>query len=92
VVVTGRRELAQLGYRSTLTVGGYYDQEDMWGPQEEYSKLEPHDTKHENFLVLGPWSHGFWRSSSRRLGNLSFEEPIGKEFRSQAEAKFFAII
>ena len=22
----------------TLTVGGYYDQEDMYGPQEEYAK------------------------------------------------------
>ena len=54
----------------TLTVGGYYDQEDMFGPQEEYAKLEPHDTHHENFLVLGPWRHGYWSSSSHRLGNL----------------------
>ncbi len=30
----------------TLSVGGYYDQEDMYGPQEEYAKLEPHDSKH----------------------------------------------
>jgi putative CocE/NonD family hydrolase len=73
----------------TLSVGGYYDQEDMWGPQEEYEKLEPHDDKHENFLVLGPWRHGFWSSSSQHLGNLNFHEPIGKEFRSQIEAKFF---
>ena len=74
----------------TLTVGGYYDQEDMWGPQEEYAKLEPHDAKHENFLVLGPWRHGYWSSSSRRLGNLEYGEPIGKEFRQQIEARFFA--
>jgi uncharacterized protein len=74
----------------TLTVGGYYDQEDMWGPQEEYSKLEPQDAHNENFLVLGPWSHGFWRSSTRHLGDLSFGEPVGKEFRGQIEAKFFA--
>ncbi len=74
----------------TLTVGGYYDQEDMWGPQEEYAKLEPHDDKHENFLVLGPWRHGYWSSSSRHLGNLNYGEPIGKEFRTQIEAKFFA--
>jgi len=73
----------------TLSVGGYYDQEDMWGPQEEYKSLEPHDAKHENFLVLGPWRHGSWGSSSRRLGNLNYGEPIGKEFRSQIEAKFF---
>jgi uncharacterized protein len=73
----------------TLSVGGYYDQEDMWGPQEEYRKLEPHDSKHENFLALGPWRHGSWASSSRHLGNLNYGESIGKEFRAQIEAKFF---
>ncbi len=74
----------------TLTVGGYYDQEDMFGPQEEYSKLEKHDTGHENFLVLGPWRHGSWSSDSRHLAALQYGEPIGKEFRGQIEAKFFA--
>jgi putative CocE/NonD family hydrolase len=74
----------------TLSVGGYYDQEDMWGPQQEYGKLEPHDAQHENFLVLGPWRHGYWSSSSRYLGNLDYGAPIGKEFRARIEAKFFA--
>jgi predicted acyl esterase len=73
----------------TLSVGGYYDQEDMWGPQEEYASLEPHDAKHENFLVLGPWRHGSWASSSRHLGALQYGESIGKEFRSQIEGKVF---
>ncbi|MGA3130225.1 MAG: CocE/NonD family hydrolase [Terracidiphilus sp.] len=73
----------------TLTVGGYYDQEDMYGPQEEYAKLEPHDTMHENFLVLGPWRHGYWSSSNWSLGNLKYGEPIGTEFRTRIEAKFF---
>jgi uncharacterized protein len=74
----------------TLSVGGYYDQEDMFGPQIEYATLEPHDAHHENFLVLGPWRHGSWASSSRHLGNLDYGESIGKEFRAQIEAKFFA--
>ena len=74
----------------TLTVGGYYDQEDMYGPQKEYAKLEPHDLQHDNFLVLGPWRHGYWSTSSRRLGNLDYGQPIGKEFRTDIEAKFFA--
>ncbi len=73
----------------TLSVGGYYDQEDMWGPQEEYKTLEPHDQKRENFLALGPWRHGSWASSSRHLGNLNYGAPIGKEFRTRIEAKFF---
>jgi hypothetical protein len=74
----------------TLTVGGYYDQEDMFGPQIEYDFLEPHDANRQNFLVLGPWRHGFWSSSARHLGNLDYTEPIGKEFRAQIEARFFA--
>ncbi len=67
-----------------------YDQEDMYGPQIEYSTLEPHDANHQNFLVLGPWRHGSWSQSSRHLGNLDYGEPIGKEYRAQIEAKFFA--
>jgi putative CocE/NonD family hydrolase len=74
----------------TLTVGGYYDQEDMFGPEIEYQSLEPHDVNHQNFLVLGPWRHGSWASSSRHLGNLDYTQPIGKEYRAQIEAKFFA--
>jgi putative CocE/NonD family hydrolase len=74
----------------TLTVGGYYDQEDMFGPQEEYARLQPHDDHHRNFLVLGPWRHGYWNASTRHLGNLDYTEPIGKEYRARIEAKFFA--
>jgi uncharacterized protein len=74
----------------TLSVGGYYDQEDMYGPQAEYTALEAHDSEHKNFLVLGPWRHGYWSSSTRSLGNLEFGEAIGKEYRSRIEAKFFA--
>jgi putative CocE/NonD family hydrolase len=74
----------------TLSVGGYYDQDDMFGPEIEYSTLEPHDQRHQNYLVLGPWRHGYWSSSSRHLGNLDYTEPVGKEFRARIEAKFFA--
>jgi uncharacterized protein len=73
----------------TLSVGGYYDQEDMWGPQEEYAKLEPEDGKHENFLALGPWRHGSWALSSRHLGDLDYGQSISDEFRAGIEAKFF---
>ena len=74
----------------TLSVGGYYDQEDMWGPQEEYATLEPHDSKHENFLVLGPWRHGSWSQTTRHLGAIQYGAPIGRDFRGQIEAPFFA--
>ena len=74
----------------TLSVGGYYDQEDMFGPELEYATLEPYDANHQNFLVLGPWRHGSWSQSSRHLGAIQYGEPIGREFRAQIEAPFFA--
>jgi uncharacterized protein len=73
----------------TLSVGGTYDQEDMFGPQIEYSTLEQFDAKRENFLVLGPWRHGSWSSSSNQLGHLKYGEPISNQFRENIEAKFF---
>ena len=59
----------------TLEVGGWWDQEDMWGTQAEYAALEPHDARGEVFMVLGPWNHGGWAGSGRQLGAISFGEP-----------------
>ncbi len=77
----------------TLEVGGYWDQEDMWGTQEEYEKLHAHDDKHQAFMVLGPWNHGGWGGSGRELGGdfgkVSFGEPTGDEYRKNFEAPFF---
>ncbi len=74
----------------TLEVGGYWDQEDMWGPQAEYATLKPHDTKHEVFMVLGPWNHGEWVSTTRHLGVVDFGSATGDWFRNQIQAPFFA--
>lgn len=74
----------------TLEVGGYWDQEDMWGPQAQFAALKPHDTKHEVFLVLGPWNHGQWVRTTRHLGALDFGSATGDTFRQRIEAPFFA--
>ena len=74
----------------TLFVGGFWDQEDMFGPQEAYARLELHDTSHENFLVIGPWNHGQWGDTTRHLGEIYFGEPTTDEFRRSYEAPFFA--
>jgi putative CocE/NonD family hydrolase len=77
----------------TLEVGGYWDQEDMWGTQAEYAALKAQDTKHEVFLVLGPWNHGGWEFAARRLGStfgtIDFGEATGTEYRKTIEAPFF---
>jgi uncharacterized protein len=65
-----------------LHVGGYYDQEDINGPQLMYGHMEKKDSFHRNYIVLGPWNHGQW--GSRRgdsLGKISFGSNTGVWFR-----------
>ncbi len=73
----------------TLEVGGWWDQEDMWGTQAEYAALEPHDAKHEVFLVLGPWNHGGWSGPGKTLGAVDNGSATGEEYRKTIEAPFF---
>jgi putative CocE/NonD family hydrolase len=73
----------------TLEVGGWWDQEDMWGTQAEYAALKPHDSKGEVFMVLGPWNHGGWGSTTRHLGPLDFGAATGDQYRKTIEAPFF---
>lgn len=74
----------------TLLVGGFWDQEDMYGPQEAYASLEPHDSTKEVFMVIGPWNHGQWGATASRLGAVEFGERTTDEFRARYEAPFFA--
>ena len=74
----------------TLEVGGFWDQEDMWGPQAQYATLHAHDTNGEVKLALGPWNHGEWRRDATELGQLNWGEPTGTEFQRDVEAPFFA--
>jgi len=56
-----------------LHVGGYYDQEDLNGPQLMYHHLEKTDSFNRNFIVLGPWSHGQWAANKAdSLGRIDF--------------------
>jgi len=73
----------------TLEVGGWWDQEDMWGTQAEYAALNPHDSKGQVFLVLGPWNHGGWAPTTRHLGVLDFGASAGEQYRKTIEAPFF---
>jgi uncharacterized protein len=89
----------------TLEVGGYWDQEDMWGTQAEYAALRPNeavnaaaegtDPQHKVFMVLGPWNHGGWaRGPGEQLasdfGKVTFGgKETGPYYRHNIEAPFF---
>ncbi len=56
-----------------LHVGGYFDQEDLNGPQEQYAHMEKQDATNKNFILLGPWNHGGWEGAKGdSLGKISF--------------------
>ncbi len=75
----------------TLNVGGWWDQEDFYGPLTIYRELEKHDDQRRNFLVVGPWRHGGWSSGpGQQLGKIDFGSPTGEYFRTKIEAPFFA--
>jgi putative CocE/NonD family hydrolase len=83
----------------TLEVGGYWDQEDMWGTQAEYAALRPHedpnDPMHHVYMVLGPWNHGGWSFGpgselTSHYGGITFGgENTGSYYRATFEAPFF---
>jgi putative CocE/NonD family hydrolase len=75
----------------TLNVAGWFDQEDFRGPLKIYELLEKHDSKDQNFLVVGPWNHGGWAGGpGDKLGKMTFDSAAGKYFRSDVQAPFFA--
>jgi uncharacterized protein len=73
----------------TLTVGGWWDQEDRYGPLATYRALERGDTGHRNWLVMGPWNHGGWRRGEPR--RMAVVDPgTSEEYLRDVEAPWFA--
>jgi uncharacterized protein len=66
-----------------LHVGGYYDQEDLNGPQLMYNHMEKNDKANNNHIVLGPWNHGQWtRNRADSLGKIAFENNTAAWFQA----------
>jgi uncharacterized protein len=75
----------------TLSVAGWWDQEDFYGPLKIYETWEKHDTSGLNTVVVGPWNHGGWsRGIGDRLGPIKFDKPTAWQFREKIEVPFFA--
>lgn len=75
----------------TLTVGGWWDQEDFYGPLTTYAGFEKHDTQGKNFMVIGPWNHGGWSAGEgTNLDKIKFNVPTSKYYRETIQAGFFA--
>jgi hypothetical protein len=73
-----------------LTVGGWFDAEDVFGPLHLYGSAEKQNPGAVNLLVEGPWSHGGWaRTDGATLGNANFASNTSKFFQDEIEFPFF---
>ena len=58
---------------AVLTVGGWFDTEDLYGPLKTYAFIEKQNPGISNTLIMGPWQHGGWQSSEgSSLGDAEF--------------------
>ncbi len=73
-----------------MTVGGWYDAEDLFGTLGVYQAIESSSPAAYNILVMGPWYHGGWsRSDGESLGNIHFGSDISAFYRKDIEFPFF---
>jgi len=75
---------------AVMTVGGWFDAEDLYGPLNIYRSIEERNPEVFNILVMGPWPHGGWaRSDGESLGNIQFGSATAVHYRESIEFPFF---
>lgn len=75
---------------AVMTVGGWFDAEDLFGALETYRSTEKQNPGATNSLVMGPWSHGAWGGKDGdRLGDIDFHSKTTDYFHEKIELPFF---
>jgi putative CocE/NonD family hydrolase len=75
---------------AVLTVGGWFDAEDLQGPFTLFHAIDRDDPEIFNALVVGPWVHGGWyRYEGNHLGRVTFAANTGDYYRKNIIFPFF---
>ena len=76
---------------AVMTVGGWFDAEDLYGPLNIYKTVERNNPGTFNMLVMGPWSHGDWsqEKGQQAVGNIYFGDSISTFYQKEIEYPFF---
>ncbi|NVI99195.1 CocE/NonD family hydrolase [Myxococcus sp. AM009] len=70
---------------AVLTVGGWYDTEDLYGPLRTYAAIEKQNPGISNSLIMGPWPHGGWqRGGGESLGDADFGFATSEAYQALA--------
>jgi hypothetical protein len=74
---------------AVMTVGGWFDAENLYGALETYRAVEE-SSQTTNVLVMGPWFHGGWsQSDGDVLGHVKFNAKTSLFYREHIELPFF---
>lgn len=77
---------------AVMTVGGWFDAEDLYGPLNIYKSVERNNPKNKNnTLVMGPWSHGNWaRERGKQMVNhIHYGDSLSTFYQKNIETPFF---
>ncbi|MGK7391990.1 MAG: CocE/NonD family hydrolase [Candidatus Cyclobacteriaceae bacterium M2_1C_046] len=76
---------------AVMTVGGWFDAEDLYGPLNIYKTIEDKNPDNTNMIVMGPWSHGDWSRERgiQAVGNVYFGDSISTFYQTNIEKPFF---
>jgi putative CocE/NonD family hydrolase len=75
---------------AVLTVGGWFDAEDLQGPFTTFHSIDKNNPGIFNALVVGPWVHGGWaRYDGEHLGRVDFASNTGDFYRKNILFPFF---
>jgi uncharacterized protein len=73
-----------------MTVGGWFDAENLFGALEVYKNVKRNSPKTNNMLVMGPWVHGGWSGGDgSKLGDVQFNAKTAEFYREHIELPFF---
>ncbi len=76
---------------AVMTVGGWFDAEDLYGPLNIYKTIERTTPGANNTLVMGPWAHGGWGSETGKTthNHIYFGDSISTFYQKEIEVPFF---
>ncbi len=75
---------------AVMTVGGWFDAENLFGALETYKNVEATSPGTTNVLVMGPWRHGGWAGGKGdSLGPVPFRSNTAAHYRENIEFPFF---
>ena len=69
-----------------MTVGGWFDAEDLYGTFKTYQAVEKQNPGIFNVLVVGPWVHGGWaRATATAWATSTFGSKTSRFYQKEIE-------